>query len=127
MGVNVDAVMRTLQQRGYIEEIGKDSGPGQATLFGTTLAFLERLGLDSLDGLPPLGEFVPSADIMEQLERGLRPDPIDLGPIDLGARDVGSGGVGSGAVGSGGVGSSDVGSSDLAAESVGPVVASGDE
>jgi segregation and condensation protein B len=34
--VNVDGVMRTLQQRGYIDEVGRDPGPGQATLFGTT-------------------------------------------------------------------------------------------
>src|SRR5258708_768715 len=35
-GVNVDGVIRTLQQRGYITEVGKDPGPGTAILFGTT-------------------------------------------------------------------------------------------
>lgn len=73
-GVSVDGVMRTLQQRGYIAEVGRDPGPGQATMFGTTRAFLERLGMDSLVDLPPLGEFVPGADVVEQLERGLRPE-----------------------------------------------------
>jgi len=73
-GVNVDAVMRTLQQRGYITEVGRDPGPGLATLYGTTGLFLERLGLDSLDDLPSLGEFVPGGDVVEALERGLRPD-----------------------------------------------------
>jgi segregation and condensation protein B len=77
-GVNVDGVMRTLQQRGYITEIARDPGPGQATLFGTTRAFLERLGLDSLDGLPPIADFVPGADVVEQLEQGLRPDAEPL-------------------------------------------------
>jgi segregation and condensation protein B len=72
-GVNVDGVMRTLQRRGYIAELGRDRGPGQATLFGTTRAFLEQLGLDSLDALPPIGDFVPGADVVEQLEHGLRP------------------------------------------------------
>lgn len=72
-GVNVDGVVRSLQQRGYIDEVGRDPGPGQATLFGTTPLFLEKLGLDSLDDLPPLGEFVPSADVVEALEQGLRP------------------------------------------------------
>ena len=43
-------------------------------LFGTTRAFLEQLGLDSLDELPALGDFVPGADVVEQLEHGLRPD-----------------------------------------------------
>jgi segregation and condensation protein B len=76
-GVNVDSVIRTLEVRGYVAEISRDSGPGQAALFGTTLLFLERLGLDSLDQLPALGEFVPSADVMEQLERSLRADPIE--------------------------------------------------
>ncbi|MBP6730399.1 MAG: SMC-Scp complex subunit ScpB, partial [Microthrixaceae bacterium] len=41
-GVSVDGVLRTLQQRGYIDEVGRDEGPGQATLFGTTRLFLER-------------------------------------------------------------------------------------
>ena len=74
-GVNVDGVMRTLHQRGYIAEIGKDPGPGQAILFGTTALFLERLGINALDELPQLAEFVPGTDIMEHLEAGLRPAP----------------------------------------------------
>jgi segregation and condensation protein B len=73
-GVSVDGVMRTLQQRGYIAEVGRDHGPGQASMFGTTRAFLEKLGLDDLGGLPALGDFVPGADVVEQLEKGLRPD-----------------------------------------------------
>jgi len=76
-GVNVDAVMRTLQQRGYIEETGRDPGPGQAVLYGTTQVLLEKLGLDSLADLPSLGEFVPGGDVVEALERGLRPDDND--------------------------------------------------
>lgn len=71
-GVNVDGVIRTLQQRGYIDETGKDPGPGQASLFGTTGVFLEKLGLDSLDELPSLGDFIPDVDIVERLEQGLR-------------------------------------------------------
>jgi segregation and condensation protein B len=77
-GVNVDGVMRTLQHRGYIAEVGRDPGPGQAALFGTSRAFLEQLGLDSLDELPPIGDFVPGADVVEQLEHGLRPDAEPL-------------------------------------------------
>jgi segregation and condensation protein B len=73
-GVNVDGVMRTLQQRGYIDEVGRDPGPGQAVLYGTTSLFLEKLGLDSLQQLPPLGEFVPGAEVVEALELGLSPD-----------------------------------------------------
>jgi segregation and condensation protein B len=76
-GVNVDGVMRTLQQRGYIAEVARDPGPGQAVLFGTTADFLQRLGLDSLDDLPSLAEFVPGPDVVEALEQGLRVDPVD--------------------------------------------------
>ena len=76
-GVNVDGVMRTLQQRDLIEEVSRDPGPGQAVLFGTTTSFLERLGLDSVDDLPPLGQFVPGAEVFEALERGLRPESAE--------------------------------------------------
>jgi segregation and condensation protein B len=76
-GVNVDGVMRTLQQRGLIDEVGRDPGPGQAVLYGTTVLFLEKLGLDSLDQLPSLAEFVPGAEVMDVLEQGLRHREID--------------------------------------------------
>src|SRR6266516_2177545 len=71
-GVNVDGVMRTLQLRGHVEEVGRDSGPGQAVLYGTSRLFLERLGLDTVDDLPPLGAFVPGPEVVEVLEQGLR-------------------------------------------------------
>jgi segregation and condensation protein B len=71
-GVNVDATLKTLLARGYIEESGHEHSPGNPTLFSTTTAFLERLGLDSLADLPPLADFVPDASVVEVLERGLR-------------------------------------------------------
>lgn len=77
-GVNVDGVMRTLQVRGYIEEVARDPGPGQAALFGTTAMFLEKLGLDSLADLPPLGDFVPDAATVEAFETGFRPDSVSI-------------------------------------------------
>jgi len=70
-GVEADAVMRTLQTRGYIAETGRDPGPGQAVLYATTERFLERLGIDSLADLPPLGDFVPDGDLVAGLEREL--------------------------------------------------------
>ena len=72
-GVNVDGVVRTLLQRGYVAEVARDPGPGQAVLYGTTTSFLEKLGLDTVDDLPPLGDFVPDAGVVETLEQGLRP------------------------------------------------------
>lgn len=76
-GVDPDGVLRTLVARGYVDEVGRDDGPGQAVLFGTTASFLEKLGLDSLDDLPPIAEFLPGADVVEALELGLRAVPAD--------------------------------------------------
>lgn len=76
-GVDPDSVMRTLQARGYITEVARDDGPGQAVLFGTTRLFLERLGINSLDDLPPIADFVPDASVVEALEHGLRVSPIE--------------------------------------------------
>lgn len=73
-GVSVDAVVRTLSQRGYIDEVSRDPGPGQAVLYGTTPLFLEKLGLNSIADLPELGDFVPAPDVVEALEHGLRFD-----------------------------------------------------
>jgi segregation and condensation protein B len=77
-GVDVESTLQTLVARGYVDEVGRDPGPGLAVLYGTTTSFLERLGLDSLDDLPPLGDFVPDADTVAALERGLRlsDDPL---------------------------------------------------
>jgi segregation and condensation protein B len=77
-GVNVDATLKTLVARGYIEESGHEHTPGNPTLFSTTRAFLERLGIDSLSDLPPLADFVPESSLVEALERGLRGVDIEL-------------------------------------------------
>jgi segregation and condensation protein B len=74
-GVDPDGVLRTLMARGYVGEVGRDAGPGQAILYGTTPAFLEKLGLDTLDDLPPIAAFIPGADVVEALEHGLRIEP----------------------------------------------------
>jgi segregation and condensation protein B len=78
-GVDPDGVLRTLSARGYVAEVGRDDGPGQAVLFGTTQLFCEKLGLSSLDELPPIAEFIPEAAVVEALEAGLRIDPIGPG------------------------------------------------
>ena len=57
-GVNVDGVVRTLLARGLVEEAGTDAESG-ATTYRTTTHFLDRLGLRSLDELPPLAPLLP--------------------------------------------------------------------
>lgn len=63
-GVNCDGVMRTLLQRGLVEESGTEDGTG-AILYRTTNYFLERMGLRGLDELPELAPFLPEADAVE--------------------------------------------------------------
>jgi len=53
-GVNSDAAIASLINRGLIEEVGKAPGPGRPSLFGTTLKFLEHFGLKDPSELPPL-------------------------------------------------------------------------
>lgn len=77
-GVNVDATLKTLVARGYIEESGHEHSPGNPTLFSTTRVFLERLGLDSLEQLPSLADFVPESSLVEALERGLRGIDVEI-------------------------------------------------
>ena len=61
-GVNSDGVLRALQDRGLIQEVGREETPGRPMLYGTTPAFLERLGLSSLSALPSLAPLLGLAD-----------------------------------------------------------------
>jgi segregation and condensation protein B len=66
-GVNVDSAMKTLVNRGLVEEAGTEQTTG-ALLYRTTSYFLERLGLASLHDLPELAPLLPGADSVESLE-----------------------------------------------------------
>jgi len=65
-GVNVDGVVRTLLARGLIAETGQDPLSG-AALFGTTGEFLDRMGWQSLDELPPLAPHLPGVEDVASL------------------------------------------------------------
>ena len=65
-GVNVDGVVRTLRARGLVEEAGSE--PGGAILYRTTAEFLEYLGLDSLEDLPPLAPYLPDTRALDDIE-----------------------------------------------------------
>jgi segregation and condensation protein B len=55
-GVNSDSVLRTLINRGLIEELGRLDQAGRPIIFGTTFDFLQQFGITSLEQLPPLEE-----------------------------------------------------------------------
>jgi segregation and condensation protein B len=54
-GVNCDSVVANLELRNLVVEVGRGSGPGQPKLYGTTMRFLQVLGLASLSDLPAPG------------------------------------------------------------------------
>lgn len=66
-GVNVDGVMRTLVNRGLVQEAGQDDLTG-AHLYRTTSYFLERIGIVALDELPELAPYLPEMDALEETE-----------------------------------------------------------
>ncbi|KUN92887.1 SMC-Scp complex subunit ScpB [Streptomyces caeruleatus] len=93
-GVNCDGVMRTLLQRGLVEEAGTEPETG-AILYRTTNYFLERMGLRGLDELPELAPFLPEAEAIEaETQEGVPsfdPDAPDDGPgtsVSRGTDDV---------------------------------------
>ena len=73
-GVNSDGVLKALVDRGIIQEVGREETPGRPLLYGTTPAFLERLGLESLASLPPLAPLLGA--VAEELDEA-PPEVID--------------------------------------------------
>ncbi len=67
-GVNSEAVISSLIEKGLVREAGRDKNAGNAILYGTTRTFLERFGLKDLSELPPLEEFAPDPET----ERAIR-------------------------------------------------------
>ena len=61
-GVNSDGVVRSLLNKGLIEEVGRQEGPGRPILYGTTPDFLQHFGLSSLEELPELEIDEPDTD-----------------------------------------------------------------
>lgn len=60
-GVGCEAVLDSLERRGLITEVDRQDTPGRPRLFGTTLRFLQIVGLERIDDLPPLGDAAPAA------------------------------------------------------------------
>ncbi len=75
-GVQASGVLRSLQERGLIEVVGRSEGLGRPLLYGTTPLFLELLGLPDLQNLPR----------SEELSIALEPPrPEPEGPDDAAA------------------------------------------
>ena len=84
-GVDSESSVRTLERRGLVEEIGRLQTPGNPAIYRTTELFLEKLGLRSLDDLPPLADHVPPAEVVESLEETFRIAGQEANAPDAGA------------------------------------------
>ncbi|MEK8050543.1 SMC-Scp complex subunit ScpB [Ideonella sp. DXS22W] len=82
-GVTVSSqIIKSLEDRGWIESIGYREAPGRPALYATTRQFLDDLGLASLDQLPPL-EGPPTAEVFDPGRAELPPPEGDPGQGDL--------------------------------------------
>ncbi len=67
-GVTVSShIIKTLEDRGWIDQIGVKDVPGRPALFGTTRQFLDDLNLSALSQLPPLNDDALPADVLQAL------------------------------------------------------------
>jgi segregation and condensation protein B len=74
-GVTVSSqIIKTLEDRGWVETIGHRDGPGRPALLGTTTQFLDDLGLRALDELPPLMPVAVEPDLDATLGFGSAPE-----------------------------------------------------
>ncbi|MRS11480.1 MAG: SMC-Scp complex subunit ScpB [Actinobacteria bacterium] len=84
-GVNSEAVISSLIEKGLVREAGRDKNAGNAILYGTTRTFLERFGLKDLSELPPLEEFAPDPETERAIRERL--NALDGSMLDIGDDD----------------------------------------
>jgi segregation and condensation protein B len=72
-GVNVDATMQTIMERGLVEAVGRAEVVGRPPTYGTTPLFLEYFGLRSLEDLP-------AADELRRIPVEKPPGPVTVEP-----------------------------------------------
>lgn len=86
-GVNSEAVISSLTEKGLVRPVGRDKKAGGAILYATTRTFLEKFGLKSLKDLPPLEEFAPDEEskrlIRERLGAGPMSSILDIDEDEL--------------------------------------------
>jgi len=75
-GVTVSSgILKALEARGWVDEVGHREVPGRPVLYSTTRMFLDDLNLRSLDELPPLKDL---ASLVETEQRPVRPEQFGM-------------------------------------------------
>ncbi|MFH1858354.1 MAG: SMC-Scp complex subunit ScpB [Candidatus Omnitrophota bacterium] len=64
-GVNVEGVLKALLEKGLLRVLGRKEIIGRPLLYGTSREFLEYFGLNSLEELPPIEQFVQQGEAIE--------------------------------------------------------------
>ncbi|MDO4905184.1 MAG: SMC-Scp complex subunit ScpB [Lautropia sp.] len=84
-GVTVSShIIKVLEDRGWIDQIGVKDVPGRPALFGTTRQFLDDLNLSALSELPPLNDDALPADVLQALvvpDEGAAADAETVAPV----------------------------------------------
>ncbi len=92
-GVNSDSSVNSLMEKGYLREVGVQDAPGNPVLYGTTKAFLDRFGLNSVADLPALESFAPDEEtrsfIAERLSVTAADSVLEI-PVELSNEEEGA-------------------------------------
>ena len=94
-GVNSEGVVLSLVEKGLLREMGRAETPGNAIIYGTSRAFLEKFGLASLKDLPPLADFAPdeaSRAYIQQRLLSLSSGGAELEPVEIDADSLAAAG-----------------------------------
>jgi segregation and condensation protein B len=67
-GVKTEKPLQTLSAKGLVKEVGRAEGTGRAILYGTTKAFLDHFGLQSIKELPPLPENIQEESVEQEAD-----------------------------------------------------------
>lgn len=82
-------ILKALEARGWIDEVGHREVPGRPALYSTTRSFLDDLNLRSLDELPlleDLGTLVEAEPVTDQIEH-LEPSIVTQPDVDQSGAD----------------------------------------
>ncbi len=82
-GVTVSAhIIKTLEERGWVDVVGHREVPGRPALYATTKLFLDDLGLRSLQELPPLEELAKTIDLAQTSTADAQQAPGEPAPAE---------------------------------------------
>ena len=81
-GVDAEYALRSLLHRRLVVELGRADAPGRPILYGTSVEFLERFGLLSLDDLPLLDAAVAELEEFQKARLALAADLQELPTVD---------------------------------------------